>query len=141
MPSFQILPSDLSIWEIYQVTKDFHLCSWLLSSGLSKIRAKLAISHKHNIFFAKFLKCCWTTTYLHHLQAFADEVKIIWKSFEFMLSIFLLKGLSHQTVFKNALENSARLGLKWLTKAIETIKRYYRCFCHCYSLCFYISVI
>ena len=34
--------------------KDFHLCGWLLSYDLSKILAKLVISLKHNIIFAKF---------------------------------------------------------------------------------------
>ena len=36
--------------------KDFHLCGWLLSYDLSKISAKLVISLKHNIIFAKFLE-------------------------------------------------------------------------------------
>ena len=36
--------------------KDFQLCSWLLSYDLSKISAKVVISLKHNIIFAKFLE-------------------------------------------------------------------------------------
>ena len=36
--------------------KDFHLSGWLLSYDLSKILAKLVISIKHNIIFAKFLE-------------------------------------------------------------------------------------
>ena len=47
-----------------------------------KISVKVAIPLKHNIIFAK----------------------IIWKSFEFIFSDLLLKALSHQNVFKNALE-------------------------------------
>ena len=35
--------------------KDFHSSGWLLSYDLSKISAKLAISLKHNIIFAKFI--------------------------------------------------------------------------------------
>ena len=49
VPSLEILSNDLSI-----VMKDFHLYSWLLSYDLSKILAKLVISLKNNIIFAKF---------------------------------------------------------------------------------------
>ena len=38
-------------------------------------------------------------------------------------------------------KNSARLGFRWLTKSIETIKLYKRSFSRCYSLCFYISMV
>ena len=38
-------------------------------------------------------------------------------------------------------KNSTRLGFRWLTKSIETIKLYKRSFCRCYSLCFYISML
>ena len=34
----------------------------------------------------------------------AQKAKIIWKLFEFIFSDFLLKPLSHQNVFKSALE-------------------------------------
>ena len=36
--------------------KDFHLCDCLLSYDFSKISAKLVISLKHNIIFAKFIE-------------------------------------------------------------------------------------
>ena len=38
-------------------------------------------------------------------------------------------------------KNSTRLGFRWLTKSIKTIKLYKRSFCRCYFLCFYISMI
>ena len=38
------------------------------------------------------------------MHTFADKAKTIWKLFEFIFSDFLLKALSHQNVFKNALE-------------------------------------
>ena len=80
--------------------KDFHLCSWLLSSDLSKISGKLAIYLKHNIIFAKFREVLLD----NNLHTFVDKAKITWKLFEFTFSNFLLKVLSHQDVFKNALE-------------------------------------
>ena len=40
--------------DVYHVTKDFHLCGWLLSHDLSKFWAKLVISLKHN-----FCKIPW----------------------------------------------------------------------------------
>ena len=36
--------------------KDFHLYGWLLTYDVSKISAKLDISLKYNISFAKFLE-------------------------------------------------------------------------------------
>ena len=77
---------------------------YLLSYDLSKILAKLVISFKHNIIFAKFIEMLLTITYLFHIHTFADKVKIIWKLFELIFSNFLLKALSHQNVFKNALK-------------------------------------
>ena len=37
-------------------------------------------------------------------------------------------------------KNSTCLGFRRWTKPIEPIKLYQRSFCHCYSLCFYISM-
>ena len=100
VPSLEILSNDLSISGVYHVMKDFHLCSWLLSSDLSKISGKLAIYLKHNIIFAKFREVLLD----NNLHTFVDKAKITWKLFEFTFSNFLLKVLSHQDVFKNALE-------------------------------------
>ena len=81
----------------------FHLCGWLFSYDLPKISAKLVISLKHKITFAKFLEILLdnNVTFIH---IFVDKAKIIRKSFEFTFSDFSLKALSHQNVFKNALE-------------------------------------
>ena len=38
------------------------------------------------------------------MHTFVDKTKIIRKSFEFIFSYVLLKVLSHQNVFKNALD-------------------------------------
>ena len=85
--------------------KDFHLSSWLLKYCLSKISAKLAISLNYKIIFANLLIYCWTIAQ-HHLHISFDEASIIWKSFEFIFSDFLLKALSHQTILKMVLKNS-----------------------------------
>ena len=104
VPSLEILSNDLSIYDVYHVMKDFHLCGWLLSCDLSKILVKLVISLKHNIIFENFVKYYWTITYLVRIHTFADKAKIVMKLFEFTFSDILLKALSHQDVFKNALE-------------------------------------
>ena len=72
------------------------------------------------------------------MHTFSDKAKIIWNLFELIFSDFLLKKLSHQKKF---LKNSTRLGFRWLTKSIETIKLCKRSFSRCYSLCFYISMV
>ena len=84
--------------------KDFHLCGWLLSYDLSKISAKLVISLKHNIIFAKFLEILLDNNVTSSHTHIADKTKIIWKLFEFIFSDFSLKALSHQNVFQHALE-------------------------------------
>ena len=85
--------------------KDFHLCCWLLSYDLSKIPARVFISLKHNVIFAKFLKILLDDNVtFSHIYIFADKAKIIRKSFELIFSDFLLKALFHQNVLKNALE-------------------------------------
>ena len=62
--------------------KDFHLCGWLLSYDLSKISAKLAVSLKHNIIFAKFLdiqkRCYFGITTDKDLK-FDDHVNGLYK--------------------------------------------------------------
>ena len=83
--------------------KDFHLCSWILYD-FSKISAELAIYLKHNIIFAKFLEILLdnnVTLRLHIRLQSKNHSEVIW------VYIFwiLLKALSHQNIFKNALEN------------------------------------
>ena len=62
---------------------------------LSKILAELS-------YLAKCLEIPLEN--LFRIHTFIDKAKIIWRSFEFIFSDFLLKTLSHQKVFKNALE-------------------------------------
>ena len=84
--------------------KDFHLSDWLRSYDLSEISAKLVISLKHNIIVTKFLEILLdnnVTSWQTHIR---EQSKNIWKLLEFLFSDFLLKALSHQNVFKNALE-------------------------------------
>ena len=75
---------------------------WLLSYNLSKISAILVIPLKHDIIFAKFLEILLDNNVSIH--TFVDTAKTIWKSFEFTFFYILLKALSPQDVFKNALE-------------------------------------
>ena len=90
----------------------FHLCGSLLSYDLSKISAKLVISLKHNIIFAKFLEILLDNNVTSLHPHIIDKAKITWKLFEFIFSNFLLTALSHQNVFKNALENLTRIGFR-----------------------------
>ena len=82
VPSLQILSNDLSSWYIHHVMKDFHLCIWLLSYDLSKIPAKLVISLKHNIIFAKFLEILLdnvVTSSLTHIRwQSKNHLEVIW---------------------------------------------------------------
>ena len=57
--------------------KDFHLFSWLLTYDLSKASAKLVISLKHNIIFAKFVEMLLDNNVILHIKTFVDKVKII----------------------------------------------------------------
>ena len=81
--------------------KYFDLCSWLL------ISAKLTISLKHSIIFVKSLeimlgnKYCYTHSMMKQ-KSFGCHSDV--NSNEFIYSDFLVKALSHQPVFKNALE-------------------------------------
>ena len=109
--------------------KDFHLCGWLLSYDLSEILAKLVISLKQNIIFQKFLEILLnnntTSSHTHIRWQSKDHWEVIWVyifRLEFIFSDFLLKVIPHQNVFKNAMKNSTRLGFRWLTESIETIK-------------------
>ena len=108
---------------MYHVMKDFHLCGWLLSYDLSKTSAKLVISLKHNIFFAKFCEILLDNNIIGYTHSLTKQ-----KSFGSYLSLYF------PTFY-------TRLDFRWLTKSIETIKLYKRSFSCCYSLCFYISII
>ena len=77
--------------------KGFPLCSWLLSYDLSKISAKLAIHLKHKLIFASVLEILLGNNV-------TSSVRHIRKSFQFIFYDLLLKALSHETFFKNALE-------------------------------------
>ena len=83
--------------------KDFHLYGRLLGYDLSEISAKLVISLKHSIIFAKSLEILLDNN-VNSCHTHIDKSKIIRKSFEFIFFDFLLKALFHENVFKNALE-------------------------------------
>ena len=72
--------------------KDFHLCGWLLSYDLSKISAKLVISLKHNIIFAKFLEILLdnsvTPSHTHIQWQSKNYLEAIWV----YISRFFIKG-------------------------------------------------
>ena len=72
---------------------------------LSKILAKLVISVKHNIIFAKFLEMLLdnniTSSHTYIRWQSKNHLEVIWV---YKFSDSLLKALSHQNVFKNALE-------------------------------------
>ena len=115
--------------------KDFHLGCWLLSYNLSNISAKLVISLKYNIIFAKFLEILLDNdvTSPHTNDRWQSKInsEVIW--------YFIKDTISPKCFLKMHLENSWNtLGL---TKSIETIKLYKRSFCRCYSLCFSISMV
>ena len=83
--------------------KDVDLYGELLGYDLSKISSKLVISLKYNITFAKFREILLG----NNLNSSHKHIR--WQSknhLEVYLSLdfFLLKALSHQNVFKNALE-------------------------------------
>ena len=72
--------------------KDFHLCSWLLSYDLSKISAKLAISLKHNIIFAKFLKILLDNNVTSSLTHIRWRSKNHWEVIWVYIFQFIIKG-------------------------------------------------
>ena len=115
--------------------KYFDLGCWLLSYDLSNISAKLVISLKYNIIFAKFLEILLDNdvTSPHTNDRWQSKInsEVIW--------YFIKDTISPKCFLKMHLENSWNtLGL---TKSIETIKLYKRSFCRCYSLCFSISMV
>ena len=103
---------------MYHVMKDFHLCGWLLSYDLSKTSAKLVISLKHNIFFAKFCEILLDNNIIGYTHSLTKQ-----KSFGSYLSLYF-------PIFYTCLD------FRWLTKSIETIKLYKRSFSPLFFLVF-----
>ena len=89
---------------------DFQLCGWLLSYDLSKILAKLVISLKHNIIFAKLLEILLNNNVTSSHTHIRLQSKNIRKLLEFIFSDFLLKALT-KMIFKMHWKNSTHLGL------------------------------
>ena len=122
--------------------KDFHLRDSLLSYDLSKISAKLVISHKHNIIFAKFLEVLLdnNVTFFACTHSLTKQ-KSFGSNLSLYFPIFYWRHYLTKMFLKTHWKNSTRLGFRWLTKPIETIKFYKKSSCRCCSLCFYISTL
>ena len=117
--------------------KDFHLCGWLLCYDLSKISAKLVISLKHNIIFAKFIEILLnnnvTSSHTHICRQNINHSEVIWV---YIFRFFIKGTISPKCFWKHSGKNSTRLGFRWLTKSIETIQLYKRSFCRRYPCVF-----
>ena len=106
-----------------------------------KILYILAISLKHGIIFAKVLKILLDSN-VTFSRTFA-----LWenKYHSEVIFVYIFNFYERHYVTKMFLErhfrNSTRVDFRWLTKSIETFKLDNRSFCHCNSLCIFISMV